>query len=412
VEETNMKICMLVPFPLKNQIEQHRLGNSYSVGLIDALSEECYNLDMTILANKYEETEKQEYKNFKIKRLWYRGKLNPFTMFKEIILLKPDIIHIQYVLGAKFGKYLHLLNPFLFMLFLRIARYPLIISIHDMIPSDQLSSTFKILFRNHPLVSFINRIGYRLATMFMGKVGSKIIVLDHGTEKWAKEQYGFSKKKITLIPHGMLKDGGDITHQHGKKSLGINENWNLLLFFGNIHPRKGIEFAIKALPYVLKEHPNTKLLIAGSDSGTWKDESKSYSIFLKKLVTSLGLEKSIIFEIKYLGEEIPLIFGAADIILLPYILPFGASGVVKLAATYKKPVITPFTISREGEIVDGKSGVLLQFLNEKILANKINQLLEDKSSLHGMGERFYEENLKSSDWKKVAKQTLEFYRSM
>ena len=104
------------------------------------------------------------------------------------------------------------------------------------------------------------------------------------------------------------------------------------------------------------------------------------------------MEKNTIFEIKFFGEEIPLIFRAADILLLPYVVPYGASGVIKLAATYKIPVITPYSISREGEIIDGISGVLISSFDEKNLAQKINQLLDNKSSLVKMGERFYKEN--------------------
>jgi len=402
---------MLAPFPLENKIEQNRIGNGYIINLVDALIEECNDLDMTIFSNIYNKEEQQTYKNVKIKRLWRLGKFNPFSLFKELVKLRPDFIHIQYVLGVKFGKGLYLISPFLLMLFLRIARYSLLITIHNIIPLNKLSYTFKEMFKEHPVASFIYDFGYRLATTFMGKVASKIIVLDEGTKRWAIEQYGYSKNKIKLIPHGMLNASGDITVKQRKKALDINEKWNLLLFFGRIHPRKGIEYAIKALPYVLKKHPNTKLLIAGSYSGTWEKEGKSYLFSLEKMTNSLGIKNHTLFEIKYLGEEIPLIFSATDIVVLPYVVPFGASGVIKLAASYKKPVITTYSISREGEINDGISGVLLPSLDEKILAQKINQLLKDKPLSRKMGERFYERNISSSEWTKVAEETLECYKN-
>ena len=411
-EGSTIKVCMLAPFPLKNSIEQHRLGNSYSVGLVDALVEEYKDVELTIFANRYEEEKKQKYRNVTINRIWYRGKLNLFTVFKEIIRLKPDIMHIQYVLGAKYGKGLYLLNPYLLMLFLRIARYPLLITIHDVIPSNDLSNTFKKMFKKHQQISFVYSLGYRFATMFMGKIASKIIMLDQGTKKWAIEQYGYSKNKIILIPHGMAKDVGTVTIKQKEKIIEILENWNYLLFFGKIHPRKGIEYAIKALPYVLKKHPKTKLMIAGNYSGSWEEESKSYLSSLKKLTKSLDVESHVFFEIKFLGEEIPIIFGATNIIVLPYVVPYGASGVIKLAASYKKPVIAPYSISREGEINDGISGYLLPSLDEKLLAHKINNLLDDKSLSLAMGERFYEENRTTSVWNKVAKETYECYKIM
>jgi len=404
---------MLIPFPFDlNNIEQSRIGNGYPINLIDALIKECDDLDMTVFADKCNGKEQQTYKNVKIKRVWRPGKLNPFSLFKETIKLRPDLIHIQYVLGATFGKGPYLISPFLLMLFLRLARYPLLITIHNIIPLNKLTSTFKEMFREkNPVEPLIYDLGYRLGTTFMGKIASKIIVLDEGTKKWAIEQYGYSKNKIKLIPHGMLDASEGITVEEAKKALNINEKWNVLLFFGKIHPRKGIKYAIKALPYVLKKHPNTELLIAGSYSGTWEKESRSYLLSLKKMTKSLGIENHTFFEIKFLGEEIPIIFNAADIVVLPYVVPYGASGVIKLAAAYKRPVITAYSISREGEITDGISGVLLPSLDEKILAQKINQLLEDKSLSLKMGERFYERNISSSEWRKVAEETLEYYKT-
>lgn len=406
-----MKVCMLLPFPVENQIEEHRIGNSYVVNLVDALIEEGQDLDMTIFANVADADIHETYRNVKIKRLWQLGKLNPFLLFKETVKLRPDFVHVQYVLGTKFGKGLYLINPFLFMLFLKIARIPLLLTIHDIIPANKLSYVFNEMFKNTPLKSFFYSTTYRLATAFMGKMASRIIVLDEGTKKFSVEQYGHKKSKMTLIPHGMLNSSESITSQEAKKALNINRDCSVLLFFGRIHPRKGIEYAIKALPYVLKKNPNTKLLIAGSYSGSWKKESESYLFSLKEMAKSLDVKKHVVFETRFLGKEIPTLFGASDIVLLPYSVPYGASGVLKLVATHKKTLITPNSLAREGEITDGISGVLLPSLEEKILAQKINQLLEDKSSLMKMGERFYKENLDSSEWRKVAKATFEVYRN-
>ena len=134
---------MLGPFPLMDKIRENRLGNSYGVGLVDGFAEESNDLDLTIFANQYGEEKNQKYQNVKINRIWKRGKLNPFVLFKETVRLKPDIVHVQYVLGAKYGKGLYTLNPFIFMLFLKVAQFPLLITLHDVIPSHELSNTFK-----------------------------------------------------------------------------------------------------------------------------------------------------------------------------------------------------------------------------------------------------------------------------
>ena len=192
-----LKVCMLGPFPLIDKIRENRLGNSYGVGLVDGFYEEAKDLNLVIFANKSGEEKNQQYKNVKINRIWKLGKLNPFVLFKETIRLKPDLVHIQYVLGAKYGKGLYTLNPFIFMFFLKFAGFPLLITLHDVIPSQELSGTFKKMFKKFQRISFVYSFGYRFITMFMGKIASKIIMLDQGTKKWTVEQYGFSENKIT-----------------------------------------------------------------------------------------------------------------------------------------------------------------------------------------------------------------------
>jgi glycosyltransferase involved in cell wall biosynthesis len=402
---------MIAGFPLKKSIKQHIIGECYNVKLIDALAENS-DLDITVLANRLNGEKQYTYKSAKIRRLWSPGNLNPFKLFEEIIKLKPDIVHMQYA-GVHLGKGIRVINLLLLMSFLRIARYPLLMTIHDIIPLNRVTSTFKNILGDQNLMKrFIYDLGYRLTTTFIGKIASKIIVLDEGTKRWSIEHYGYPKNKIKLIPHGMHDAPIRITPKEAKKALKICEQYNVLLSFGKIHPRKGIEYAIRAMPYVLKKHPNTILLIAGSYERMWEKEGKSYLFSLTKLVKSLEVEDHVLFWIRFFGEEIPIIFSAADIVILPYVMPYGGSGIVKLAATYKKPVITTYSISRKKEIIDGISGVLLLSLDEKILAQRINTLLKDKSLLRRMGERLYEKNIIFSGWEKVARETLECYVSI
>ena len=48
-----------------------------------------------------------------------------------------------------------------------------------------------------------------------------------------------------------------------RKKYGVPDDWNMLLFVGRLAWVKGVRNLLQAMPLVLKEYPNTKLVILG-----------------------------------------------------------------------------------------------------------------------------------------------------
>ena len=82
-------------------------------------------------------------------------------------------------------------------------------------------------------------------------------------------KHGWSSSKISVAwngvdpetynPKKVRKEEVDAL----RKNYGIPDGWNMLLFVGRLTWVKGVGNLMQAMPLVLKEYPNTKLVILG-----------------------------------------------------------------------------------------------------------------------------------------------------
>jgi glycosyltransferase involved in cell wall biosynthesis len=84
-----------------------------------------------------------------------------------------------------------------------------------------------------------------------------------------------------------------------------------LLFVGRLEEKKGAEYIIKAMPFVLEKHSNAKLIVIGS--GTQEDS-------LRRLAQKMRLEKSVIFTGALPNTKLPAYYATADIFISPSII--------------------------------------------------------------------------------------------
>jgi glycosyltransferase involved in cell wall biosynthesis len=136
----------------------------------------------------------------------------------------------------------------------------------------------------------------------------------------------------------------------------------VLLFFGFVRPYKGLEYAIRSLPLILKKHDVT-LMVAGE---FWSGKKA-----IQGLITRLGLDQHVRIVDQYIpNEEIGLYFGAADLLLLPY-QSATQSGIAQIAYALDRPVVA----TRVGGFVDvvkpGKTGYLVEPKSAQAIADAV-----------------------------------------
>jgi glycosyltransferase involved in cell wall biosynthesis len=147
-----------------------------------------------------------------------------------------------------------------------------------------------------------------------------------------------------------------------------------------LEPIYDVETLILGIPYILKDVPEAKFIIAGRGP----EEGK-----LRHLAKSLGVMESISFVGYIPSEEIPQYLESSDIYVSTSLSDAGIAASTAEAMASGLPVI----ITNSGEnrlwVQDGESGFLIPVKNPQILAERIVTLLkrEDLRIKFGEGGR-------------------------
>lgn len=261
-----------------------------------------------------------------------------------------DIIHLHEIYTV-----MHLWTAFI----ARIKHIPYLIS-----PQGTATLVNKTgrLFRKKIFNIIFGRFLYDNCAAFI--VSSRI-------EKNSLTLLGIPENKVFLIPNGV--DSALYRNIPDKflsrKRLGLNKNNFVLLFLGRIHPKKGIDLIIDALPKVLSIFKNVILLIVGPMA------DKTYREYLNKKITLLKLHDKVKFMNSVSGKNKLAVFSASDIFILPSFqegLPVGA---LEAAASN-----LPLVLTKDcgiGELEKSRAGLYISH-DKKSIARAIIRILGDK----------------------------------
>ena len=229
-----------------------------------------------------------------------------------------------------------------------------------------------------------------------------VVTVSRYSQKKIVELYGVDKAKIKVVPNGV--DPEKFKPFQGDRSKVMPElhDKQVVLFVGRLIPRKGLLCLVKAAKGVVKENPETFFVIVGN--GPLRDKVIS-------LVHRLNLSPNFKFMGDVKEEDLPLIYGSADIFALPSIQE--GQGIALLEAqACGKPVVA-FNVSAVQEVVaDGKSGLLVETANSAEFANAILKLLSDKSLRENMGSKGRNFVAKNFTWDICASEMLSIYRQV
>ena len=148
---------------------------------------------------------------------------------------------------------------------------------------------------------------------------TRLVVMSERGRELLRDVYQAPEAKIDLIPHG-IPDMPFADPNYFKDEFGVAGK-QVLLTFGLLSPNKGIEFALRALPDIIREFPNVVYIVLGqTHPNLLREEGEAYRLSLERLAKDLGVQKHVVFFNRFveLGELMRFI-GAADIYLTPYL---------------------------------------------------------------------------------------------
>src|SRR5439155_607490 len=187
-----------------------------------------------------------------------------------------------------------------------------------------------------------------------------------------------------LIPHG-IPDMPFADPNFFKDEFAVAGR-QVLLTFGLLSPNKGIEFALRALPDIIREFPNVVYIVLGqTHPNLLREEGEAYRLGLERLAKDLGVQKHVVFFNRFVElEELMRFIGAADIYLTPYLTEAQiTSGTLAYAFGAGNAVVsTPYW--HAAELLTAERGKLVPFRDAKAIAVAEVALLGDEALHHPM----------------------------
>ena len=190
------------------------------------------------------------------------------------------------------------------------------------------------------------------------------------------------KARISVVPHppySVLADEASAAiREKWDTRIGVRAGMKIVLFFGNIRPYKGLRDLVDAFPRVAAAH-DAMLVVAG----TFFESVDSY----RARIHELGLIDSVCLFDEYIpNEDVTTLFAISDLVVLPY-RSASQSGVIPLAAMFRKPVVTT-NVGGLPEALAG-SGVIVPPSDPEALGAAVVAALETPPPPPPIGEELW-----------------------
>jgi glycosyltransferase involved in cell wall biosynthesis len=216
--------------------------------------------------------------------------------------------------------------------------------------------------------------------------------------------FGAPRAKIDVVPNGVYTDRFDVLR--GQDLSSFRAAWArpdqpIVYYVGRMVPQKGVQIIVESAPYVLREWPGVKFVIAGG--------GKDYTNELRAKAYNLGVGDNIIFPGRISDEVRDGLFMVADVAVFPSIYePFGIVALEAMAAG------TPVVVSDVGgldEVVDlHETGIKVYGGDPKSLAWGILHTLKNPQWSRRRAENAYRVVREEYNWSLIADRTLDVYK--
>ena len=219
--------------------------------------------------------------------------------------------------------------------------------------------------------------------------GAGVIVANsrHSAERFADPR---PRAPLRVVYYGVDTERFDpsrLDRDHARARLGLGDDEVALAVVGQLTPWKGQDHAIRVLARLAPEHPELRLLLAGSAkfvSRATRFDNQSYVRHLHGLAADLGVADRV----RFVGQvaDVPQLLSAVDVALVPsWEEPFGRA--VTEALAMRVPVVAT-NVGGPGEVVRaGEDGYLAPPTDVAAWTRAVERLAADPALRRDMGTR-------------------------
>jgi glycosyltransferase involved in cell wall biosynthesis len=253
--------------------------------------------------------------------------------YARIASLDNRVVHVQHELFAFGGLSGAFMLPFM-LASLRRRGFKLITTIHGVIPLSEITGHF-VKANRIPGNAVIARALWRDLVRRVALACDVVHVQEEILRDLLRQEYGLSRIPMRVVPLGIEPELQKVDRVAARGALRIALEAEVALFFGYLSAYKGIDYLLAELAQVLAERANLHIVIAGGVpsrlAGTLDPQAT-----LDKL--TVGRDRVHLCGFVS-DEDVPMVFAAADVLLLPYRVAMSSSGPLALAIGYDIPVL-------------------------------------------------------------------------
>ncbi|WP_321211920.1 glycosyltransferase family 4 protein [Methanothermobacter sp. DP] len=251
-----------------------------------------------------------------------------------------DVIHAHYAFPTGFiGLICHW-----------ITRKPLVITVHGG-DINNLAKRNRLLFK---------------ITAFVLRRAAAVIAVSRDIRDKLVTEFNVDEDRVHIINMGVNREiFRPMEKSETREKLGLNNDKRIILFVGNIIPRKGVLYLLEAMRNVDAADVQCIVLGAPVDTG--------YMNRLTEIADSLDADVRFMEPVPY--EEVALWMNAADIFVLPSLEePFGLVALEALACG--TPTIATLVGGLREFVRDSETGYSVPPRDSAAIAEKINHILD------------------------------------
>ena len=339
-----------------------------------------------------------------IRRIWNYDNY-VMKIFRFIKKQKPTIIHFDFELRV-FGSLKTALKFPLLLLLIKSTKTKVVVTLHTVFVFND-GSGWKIMKDSSiKIPEIILRILAKMFIKIICNLSDKIIVYNKSAKLGLIEYFRIKSNKIEVMNLAVTIDQNPINIEKKEKFSLKFQRKNIILCFGTISPRKGLEIAIKAMKEISKKFPDYVLVIAGISTSY----NKPYENSLHDLVKKLKLENNVFF-VGYLdGDEIKIIFEMAEMVLYGYKPSSAGTMGLHYAIRYHKPVIVS-KIDTFCDILEEDDALFVEPDNEDEMIIAVSKVIHNPGLKRKLRDRMKNISEKYS-WKKTAVSHVELYKKL
>ncbi len=253
----------------------------------------------------------------------------------------------------------------------KLLKIPLVVEINGIVEME-------MQLQGRHVSSIRKRIGKNLRRLFF-KQTSKIVVVSSGVKEDLVNSYNIAIENVEIIPNGANTTlFRPMDQQNTKREIGLKPEKKYACFIGNLAPWQGVEYLIKAAPFVIKYIPEVMFLIVGD--GTVRKE-------LETRVKEMNISDYFLFTGSVIYDRVPYYINASDICISikKPVLPGSPLKVFEYMAC-GKPVIATKKSAYGFEILEEfGAGLLVDQDNPEEISNAITYLLKNPEESKKMG---------------------------